>query len=116
MELLVKKHRQHKIEITRQHSLNHCWNTLYTTSVPMITNYILKSKKNVNFDWKTYLNLIDTNIKQICKSFNIPLNKNPYEKLKSYLIYSQKLNTTREICNSLQLLINILTVNYNRCV
>jgi len=116
MSTVNEKRNQRKTEVSRQYLLEQCWETLYTKSLPMINNFILKSYKNVNYDWNLYLDAIDSNIKQICKSYNKSLNENPYNKLNPFLIKCYKLNTSREICNELQLLINILTTNYNKRV
>lgn len=116
MSTISEKRKKRQLETTRQILFEQCWETLYTKSIPLINNLILKSYKNVNYDWNLYLDVIDLNIKQICKSYNKSLTENPYIQLNQYLIKCHKLNTSREICNELQLLINILTINYNKRV
>lgn len=116
MSRMSEKRNLRKIEITRQQLLGQCWETLYTSCVPMINDYTLKSHQNINYNWNIYLDAINSNIKQICKSYNKSLNENPYIQLNQHLTRCFKLNTSREICNELQLLINILTTNYNKRV
>ena len=111
MSTVSEKRNLRKIETSRQYLLGQCWETLYTSCVPMINDYTLKSQKKINYDWNIYLHTIDSSIKQICKSYNMSLNENPYIQLNQYLTRCSKLNTSREICNELQLLINILTTN-----
>ena len=115
MSTQFKKCYNRKIETTRQHLLYKCWDVLYNY-IPTIENCILKSNRDKNFDWKIYLQEIDTNIKQICKSHNILENQKPYNYLSSHINHARKMNTSREIVNNLQLLINVITANYNRRV
>ena len=102
-----------KNESNRQYLHNKCWQVLYDY-IPKIQNYILKINKSTDFEQNIYLDEINVNIKQICKSHNILLNQKPYNYLSSYLNHTKKMSTSKDIINSLQLLINIITAKYNK--